>query len=148
MSAPRDRASREALASDAARRVAPREPVTVGIQPRELDDDVAAVEARYEAAHQAWLDALRVCRSGKPADLARLAIAQRTYEELSVELERAHREAAERQVRLEALRARRLETARRAETIANQAAAWMRIHQEPRQSRGLRGVIARLLHRV
>ena len=119
------------------------EQVTIGIQPRDLG--LAAVEARHEAAHQAWLDALRASRSGRNRDLARLAVTQKAYEEMSAELERARVEDARQQQRLGAVRRRHEEAQRRADAIARQTVAWKRIHEL--KARRPRGLLDRLLRR-
>ena len=45
-------------------------------------------EERYVAARDAWTAAMRAANSGRPADLASLALAQEAYEEASAERER------------------------------------------------------------
>jgi hypothetical protein len=45
-------------------------------------------EARYIAARDAWTQAMRAASSGRPADLASLAIAQESYEAAHAERER------------------------------------------------------------
>ena len=45
-------------------------------------------EARYVAARDAWTKAMRAASSGRPADLATLALTQETYEAAAVERER------------------------------------------------------------
>ncbi len=49
--------------------------------PRTRDE----VEERYVAARDAWAASMRVANSGRPADLAALAIAQEAYEAASAE---------------------------------------------------------------
>lgn len=132
---------RELATTDPAAGVA-NEQVTIGIQPR--DPGVVAAEAHHATTRLAWLDALRASRSGTNADLARLALTQKAYEEATAALERTNAEDALRQQRLEAVRRRRAETNARAEAIANQAAAWTRVREEkPRR----RGVLDRILRR-
>jgi hypothetical protein len=46
------------------------------------------VEAAYEAARVEWTAAMRAARSGKPADMAALAIAQEAYENALAEKRR------------------------------------------------------------
>lgn len=118
------------------------DPVTVGVQPR--NPGLGAAESNYDACRQAWLDALRASRSGRNADLARLAVAQTAYEEAQAELDRARAEDALQLQRLEAVRRRRDEVNRRAEAIANQAAAWNRVHESRPERRGL---LSRLFRR-
>jgi hypothetical protein len=45
------------------------------------------LEERYIAARDAWTAAMRAANSGRPADMASLAIAQETYEAVSEERE-------------------------------------------------------------
>ena len=45
------------------------------------------LEARYIAARDAWLAAMRTAASGRPADMASLAIAQEAYEAVATERE-------------------------------------------------------------
>ena len=45
-------------------------------------------EARYVAARDAWTEAMRASGSGRPADLAALAVAQEAYEQALAEQER------------------------------------------------------------
>lgn len=49
---------------------------------------LAAAEARYVAARDAWTKAMRAASSGRPADLASLALAQEAYEAAAAERER------------------------------------------------------------
>jgi hypothetical protein len=53
-------------------------------QPQTRED----VENRYVAARDAWTAAMRASSSGRPADLASLAIAQEAYEAAAAERER------------------------------------------------------------
>ena len=48
----------------------------------------ADLETRYVAARDAWKDAMRAANSGRSKDLASLAIAQQSYEEVAAERER------------------------------------------------------------
>jgi hypothetical protein len=45
-------------------------------------------EARYEAARDAWTAAMRAANTGRPADMASLAMAQEDYEAATAERER------------------------------------------------------------
>jgi hypothetical protein len=63
----------------------PPSPMAVRIaRPHSRDE----AEARYEAARDAWTAAMRAASSGRPADLASLAIAQEEYEAATAERER------------------------------------------------------------
>lgn len=46
------------------------------------------LEARYIAVREAWTQAMHAASSGRPADLASLAIAQEAYETVAAERER------------------------------------------------------------
>lgn len=102
------------------------------------------VEERYVAAREAWTAAMRAAQSGKPADLAALAIAQDAYETALAEKQRW--DAAPRvAVRIEPDRPHGIDA------IVGQELSWRRIHQleqEHHQSqsrpRGLRGLVRRL----
>ena len=63
---------------------------TSGIRQRADQRAQSAEEAeqRYVAAREAWTQAMRACSSGRPADLAALAVAQEAYEEALAEQER------------------------------------------------------------
>ncbi len=63
---------------------------TIGISGRASQRAQSAEEAeqRYVAARDAWTKAMRACSSGRPADLAALAVAQEAYEEALAEQER------------------------------------------------------------
>lgn len=45
------------------------------------------LERRYVAAREAWTDAMQAASSGRPADMASLAIAQQAYETVAAERE-------------------------------------------------------------
>ena len=45
------------------------------------------LESRYVAARDAWIQAMRAAGSGRPADMASLALAQETYETVAAERE-------------------------------------------------------------
>jgi hypothetical protein len=51
---------------------------------------VEEADARYVAARDAWTAAMRAANSGRPADLASLAITQEAYEAAATERERWH----------------------------------------------------------
>jgi hypothetical protein len=132
--------------------VQPTEAPEVGIQPlqspagREFER-LDAAELRYHQAHAAWTDALRASRSGGAAELARLGIAQRAYEEAKATFDRLTDEAAATDRRLARLRDERQATERRAAAIAAQADAWNRVRASKPPRRGLGGVVDRLFGR-
>lgn len=124
----------------------PAERSTVGLQPRAIP--LAVAQAIYDTARAEWLDALRTSRDGRNRTLARLALAQKAYEEAGVALERARADDALERQRLEAVRRRREAIQRRVEAITNQAAAWDRVHDEAHEhARHDRGILGRLFGR-
>ena len=66
-------------------------PVHVATTAHGLAAEIAAygedVEHRYLTARDAWLKAMHAANSGRPADLAKLAIAQEAYEAVATERE-------------------------------------------------------------
>jgi hypothetical protein len=104
----------------------------------------ADVEERYVAAREAWTAAMRAAQSGKPADLAALAIAQDAYETALAEKQRwdsSPRVA----IPIEPDRPNGIDA------IVGQELSWRRVHeldQEHQQTqsrpKGLRGLVRRL----
>ena len=96
-------------------------------------------EERYVAARDAWTAAMRKANSGRPADLASLALRQETYELATAEVERWRAgikvaipvEPRTRQSGLEA--------------AIGQELAWRHVHEHPEKARGL---LARLGRRL
>ena len=101
-------------------------------------------EERYVAAREAWTAAMRAANSGRPSDLAALAMAQETYEEALADRERwassppvAIPIGEERPSSLDA--------------IVGQELSWRRVHEHElelerarEQPRGLRGLLRRI----
>lgn len=103
------------------------------------------VEARYVAARDAWTGAMRTAQSGRPTDLAALAIAQESYEEALAEKERW---AASPRVAVPV----ETDRPRGIGAVVGQELSWRRVHereQEHRRQRpsGIRGLLRRLLGR-
>ena len=96
-------------------------------------------EERYVVARDAWIEAMRAANSGRPADLASLAIAQETYEHATAEAER-WRSGGRVAIPIEAepLRAD-------IEVAIGQQLAWQRVRDHEEKPRG---VISRVLRRV
>jgi hypothetical protein len=94
-------------------------------------------EARYVAARDAWTLAMHAANSGRPADLASLAIAQEAYEAAAAEREQwlTGRVA----IPIEPAAARR-----KLEIAVGQELAWRKIHEHPRAG----GLIGRLRRRL
>lgn len=109
-------------------------------EPRTQED----VEERYVAARGAWTAAMRAAQSGRPADLAALAIAQDAYETALAEKQRW--DAAPR-VAIPIVPDR----PHGIDAIVGQELSWRRVHeldQEHQESqsrpKGLRGLFRRL----
>ena len=89
-------------------------------------------EERYVAARTVWVDAMHKASSGKPADLASLAIAQEAYERAAVDRTRwANGPRAH--VPVEAAPKRNVEIA------LGQELAWRRVRETEGRRRGLIG---------
>lgn len=102
--------------------------------PRTADE----AEERYVAARDAWTAAMRQAATGKPADLASLAIAQEAYEASAAEVER-WRSGGRVPLRIDPKRGS-------IDAVVGQELAWRRVHEaESRARRGLLGRIARRL---
>ena len=125
----------------------PRPAATPGTARLASTGDVAAdirrygqeLEARYVAARNAWTLAMRVAASGRPADLASLAIAQEAYEAIAAERERwltAERHAipVEPEPKGHSL-----------EVAVGQELAWRRVLEQKPPPRGILGRIRRRL---
>lgn len=94
-------------------------------------------EERYLACRNEWTAAMRAAASGKPADMAALAMAQQAYEEALAEHERwaAGPRVA---VPIQSDRPRGIDV------IVGQELSWRRIHeQEQKKPRGLRRLFGR-----
>ena len=81
-------------------------------------------EALYIAARDAWTKAMHAANSGRPADLASLALVQEAYEVAAAERERWL--AARISVQIEPP-----ETSRSLEIAVGQELAWREIHDQP-----------------
>lgn len=102
--------------------------------PRSLEE----AEAEYVAARDAWTAAMKAAASGRPADLASLAIAQSAYEATAVEVERWR--SGERV----AIAVDPAPTG--IDAVVGQELAWRRVHEaDPKGRPGLLGRIARRL---
>ncbi len=98
-----------------------------------------AAEAQYVAARDVWVAAMRRANSGRPADLASLAIRQEAYEQATAEVER-WRAAPRVAIPIEP------ETKRAGIEVAiGQEMAWKRVHEHPSESES--GPIGRLVRR-
>lgn len=115
---------------------------TIGISHRASQRAHSAEEAeqRYVAARDAWTAAMRASASGRPADLAALAVAQEAYEEALAEHERWTSGAALAAVPVQPDRPRFLND------IVEQEMARRRVHEreaEPQQRKGILGLFRR-----
>lgn len=98
----------------------------------------AEAEADYVAARDAWIAALRAADSGRPGELASLAIAQQAYEAASAERDRwtAPEQPAQAPVS-------QADTRGRLDAVIGQEAEWQRIKAGGRDE-GLMARIRRL----
>jgi len=97
---------------------------------------VEEVEARYVEARDAWVVAMHAANSGRPADLASLAIAQEAYEAAVAERERWL--SGRVSIPIEPA-----EAGRNLEIAVGQELAWREIHDQPTPA----GLIGRLRRR-
>lgn len=99
-----------------------------------------AAESQYVAARDEWIAAMRRANSGRPADLASLAIRQEAYEQATIEVER-WRSAPRVAIPIEP-------EPRRSgiEVAIGQEMAWKRVHEK--QDAPDPGLVGRLLRRV
>jgi hypothetical protein len=101
--------------------------------PRTMEE----VEQRYVASRDAWVAAMRAANSGRPADMATLAICQEAYEAATLERERwlsgtrvaIPVEPANEHASIEA--------------VVDQALAWQDVHEHEKP----RGFLGRLFRR-
>lgn len=115
------------------------EPGPGPLQRHALPNSLQEAEARYAAARDVWTAAMQKAASGRPADLAALAMAQEGYESALVELDRWR--AGER-VALEIHRPEE----RGLDAVIGQELAWRRLHEaEARKRPGFFGRLARRL---
>jgi hypothetical protein len=121
----------------------PVEPVESGPQPPLTQrlarpQSVEEAEVRYVAARDAWTAAMRAANSGRPADLASLAIAQEAYEAAVAERDRWHT-GTKVAIPVES------ETRSAIEAAAGQEIAWRQV-LHPDQPKG--GVLSRIRRRL
>ena len=95
----------------------------------------------YTAARDAWVAAMRAANSGRPADMASLALAQEEYELAVVERDR-WRSSGTVSIPVEP------EEHRSIEAIVGQQLAWRDVHHEEQErQRRPRGLLGRLFGR-
>lgn len=115
---------------------APRPPApNPTIQTRSLEE----AEARYVTVRDAWTHAMRKANSGRPADLASLALAQEAYEEAVADVARWRSGVTvaipiQPEVRRAGL-----------DALIGQEMAWRRVHEVKEKQPGM---IARLIRRL
>lgn len=105
--------------------------------PRSRDD----AEQRYVAARDAWVAAMHAANSGRPADLAALALAQEAYEAATTERDRWVN-SAHVAIPIETER-----TTNGIDAVVGQELAWRRIQTSPEKPRGLFGRLKRRITR-
>jgi len=109
----------------------PSTPAQVPVGPHSREE----AEARYIAARDAWLQAMRGASSGRPADLASLALTQETYETAAAERERWIARGRS---------GRAKEPPRGIEAAVGQEMAWRRVKQREKRE----GFLGRLKRRI
>ena len=114
---------------------------SVGISQRVADRAVSLedAEARHVAARNAWTDAMRAAASGRPADLATLAVAQEAYEAALAERDR-WASGARVAIPVESDRPKSIES------VVGQELTWRLAHNAPPDSQrrqGLRNLFRR-----
>lgn len=108
------------------------------LQRRTLPTSLQEAEERYAAARDEWTQSMQRASSGRPADLAALAMAQDAYESALMELNRWR--AGERIA---------VETApkgRGIDAVVGQELAWRRVHES--ESRKRPGLLGRIMRRL
>lgn len=100
---------------------------------------VEEAESRYIACRDAWTAAMRAANSGRPADLASLAIAQGAFEEATAELQ-AWRSGSRVAIPIQPER-----NTAGLQAAINQEIAWRRMH-EPKPTQ--EGALSRLVRKV
>lgn len=101
---------------------------------------LAEAEEQYVTCRDAWTAAMRAASSGRPADMATLAICQEAYEAASLERER-WRSGARVAIPIEQPKNERPSI----EVVVEQALAWRDVHAHERDKP--RGVLGRLFGR-
>lgn len=102
----------------------------------------AEADERYVAARDAWTAAMHRASSGRPADLASLAIAQQAYEEATVERDRWQTGAPRVAIHIEPEDERTP-----IDVVVGQELAWRRVHESDHRSPSLLGRLARRITR-
>lgn len=97
----------------------------------------AEAHEHYVAARDAWTAAMRAAASGRPADLAALAITQETYEAAAAEWERWE-SGARVAIAVEP------DAGSSVGTVVNQELAWRKLHHDEKKS----GLIGRIKRRL
>jgi hypothetical protein len=99
-------------------------------------------EAAYVAARDAWTAAMRAANSGRPADLASLAIAQEAYEAAAAERERWIRPSP---TTRSPIPVNGRGGSDELNLVVRQELDWKRVHEEPPRQRGFKGFVKRIL---
>ena len=102
-------------------------------EPRTVEE----VEQRYVASRDAWVAAMRAANSGRPADMATLALCQEAYEAATLERERWLSGARV------AIPIEPANEHASIEAVVDQALAWQDVHEHEKP----RGFIGRLFGR-
>jgi hypothetical protein len=100
------------------------------------------VEAAYVVARDAWTTAMKAANSGRPADLASLALTQEAYELASAERARWIQAAPTTRT---AIPVDRPGGTREIDMVVRQELDWKRVKTEPPRPRGFKGFVRRVL---
>lgn len=111
------------------------------VERHSLPRNLAEAEERYVAARDAWTRAMRDANSGRPADLAALALAQESFEAAVAERDR-WRAAPNVAIPVDPEDRRR-----DVEAIVGQELAWRRMREEDQARARRRGLLGRLFGR-
>jgi hypothetical protein len=125
------------------------QPVPAAAQPPSPSQapSVAELAAAYATAEERWRRALKAANSGRPVDLAELALAQEAYVAAGTALRRAQREESEQSRRMAEMRARRMEAESRLAVIVAQEQAWREVAHSDGSSGSFFGRLGRIFRR-
>jgi len=100
------------------------------------------VEAAYVVARDAWTAAMKAASSGRPADLASLALTQEAYVAASAERTRWIQAAPTNRA---AIPVDLPGGTREIDMVVRQELDWKRVKTEPPRQRGFKGLVKRIL---
>lgn len=119
------------------------EPTPSRLTQRLRQSSAEEAEAAYVAARDAWTAAMKAANSGRPADLASLAIAQEAYEAAVVERERWMKSEPVPRTAIP-IEGGGTKAPRELDAVVNQELGWRHVH-DPKPARGIRGLFRKIL---